>query len=329
VANAAPAGLDEGVANLERFNWLLDQATRELDRDRQALHAHEQAFTQLEQSAGERFDQLEQGLGERAHDLASGRSQAEEAMQALSDEALAATESRLAQAQQQVEGSGREVEQDLASATGLIQQGWSALDAGGFDEAASAQDAFDAELDRQEAALESAVAGFEQGLAASRQETEGAETEAEQAIAGLGAEADRQAAEVEAVRGLAAFVSGTFVPSLEAAAETLQDEVGALYAAFASDGESARNELVDGIEALVEEAAGQIEEQGLDGIAGAVESAVEGPVSALQADFLETGTALTAGAAVAEEAASQADQLSWAAGVVAEIDRLLDAMKGQ
>jgi hypothetical protein len=59
-----------------------------------------------------------------------------------------------------------------------------------------------------------------------------------------------------------------------------------------------------------------------------VEDVLEDALAALHGELQGTEQALSAGAEVTDAAAALADPLSWAKSVVAEVDRLLDAMKG-
>jgi hypothetical protein len=322
---ANTSGLDDGIERLERFNALLARTTTGLEQDRGRLDTRGQALERLRGAGEDRLHELQQELASADREAESGHAQAEQAVTALSDQAAGLAEAELGEALERMESVGGHVERALSTAREDLEQGSAELRSEGFTPALAGLEAFEAERARLSELAEQSFGDVAAALSEARAQVEEAEGEAEQAAADLGAEAG-QTSGLEPVGGLAAYVGGTFVPELQAELATLQSGLQDEYTSLGAEVETEQDGLLEEVSAAIAGAALQVEQDGLGALADAVEEMLEGPVQTLAAELAEAETALDAGAEVAESASRQAPQLEWAKRVVAEIQRLLDAM---
>jgi hypothetical protein len=320
--------LDEGVENLERFNGMVAQAVAALEEDAQRLEAHGEAIERLTASGTEALEALQSSTLERSREMASSRSQAEAALQALGGGLDELAEPGLAGAGQQIAEAGDQARDNVAAARETLEQASDELDSNGLEPATSATDDLDSELDHVREEVASAFATLAAELADAQEEVASAETGADSGITEVVEVAAAQQAELAPVEELAAYVSATYVPDLQAAVDTLETDVRQAYAALAADAEAAHERLVEDATAAVDATVERIEADGEEQLGNAVEEVLEGALPEMAGELQEAEKALAAGAEVTDAAAALVDPLSWSKSVVAEVDRLLDAMKG-
>src|SRR5687767_6371893 len=100
------AELDDGIANLERFNALVAETNATLRNDTGTVESQTEAFAQLEGDAQEELSGFDTDLGELETELEQGQTEARDAMEDVAELASQAADSRLEDAESGIEQKG-------------------------------------------------------------------------------------------------------------------------------------------------------------------------------------------------------------------------------
>jgi chromosome segregation ATPase len=320
------ATTDDPIANLQRFIASLTMSNGAVEKITQHVQETSHGFTQLEAEAHDHGGSLKEHLEEFRSKLDAAEDEARRAIEDLRH-AAESSQQALAEAEGHVEQAGDDFEEKVHAVSAHLDDEHSRLTDQGFTVLGHTLDQAEHQLDseRQESEqafkeLEGAVHGFETEAQTAWETAHGA---FDHATSDVSHEESELAAEASGAHQ--AFDSAG--SEIEGACHSLEGDIGTIYDTFTAGVDAASTELDGATQNLLQEAAGYIEAGGHEHL--------EEPASALEADALGplgqeyTGldAVLHSAATTASELEPLADDLVKAKAVVAEIDKLVNAVQ--
>ncbi|MET0556612.1 MAG: hypothetical protein ABW221_26475 [Vicinamibacteria bacterium] len=321
------AGLDEAVANLERFIGKLTEATGVLGDVGEHLDEKAREFAQLEQAAGEDGDTVSGHLDEAQDALESARGEAEEALADLEHAAGEGARS-MSEAKDQADQSASDLEDKVRTALADVDEAHQSLASDGFQALGQALDELEqqmqAEANETVQALDAMVTDV-QGLA---QEAEMTWQEAESAadVAAAVVAAAESAVESGAGEGTTAFEAAAV--EAESQCASIGQELEALYGALQSTVAAEGGAWDQAIEHLARALVTILEDGGRERLDEPAELLGDEAFDALDREYDTVAAGLGAAETTATELLPLADELVRSRSVVGEVSELLKALGG-
>ena len=321
------ATLDEGVHNLDQLCTQLADASQRLQAHSASLDDLEEALSGLQERMADETQELHDDLEDGLQEIDDAVEATVSAVRELSDATHTATDEQLEAAGSRAEDAAAEISR-VEQVTDPLDGAFTRLDDTGFqvlDTAAGDLAAGTAALGEQSAQafadIERALQDAQSRLGQERGQTESAFTDAEDALL----HEERNA--LEEAAGASVEGWSEVVPAAVAEEEAaLGPRITSAYEAFGQAADGDADKLIATVDAAVEdlqaEAAAQCQR-----MEEAVERALSGALAPLAEQAAAMAATLDSGRGLAEAIAAQAHDLEIAPRIVAEIERLLQAVE--
>jgi hypothetical protein len=318
------AAFNESVGNLQEFNGILREAISRLNEQTPSLEAQATALQQLETQAGGSLDELNSAL-EQIDGAFDGQSaHAGEEVQQLTAAAAKGTDSRLPEAQQDVDERASTLEQALAGDGATLEGHWSDLHTSGFEPAAGVLVSLATEAESLQQGAEGAFDDADAELAAARADADATHGAVDGAASGFASETDGQQGAAEEV-GQVASVLEQSAGELSGAIDAMVAELEQAYTTLGQEAGKADDEMVAEVYGIIQEAGTGVDEEGRE-VEQGVTQVGEGASAQLVGVLTQTEALVAAGENVTEPCSSLVPELAKCRDVAGEIERLLQAM---
>lgn len=324
---ASPA-FDDGIEKLEGFCTLLGQTSAALLREGEVLDARGDSIEKTESEARQRCEQVAERLGAALDDVTDAEEDAVEQTDRLGEAAQDLAGNRLSAAEESLESAGEAFEERAGQDRAGLEKEVLDLFEAGFAALGAAIDEMETEVARAGEAARQALEALGQGIGetGAHVKEDGAKT-----VAAL-EEAERGVAEDDAhelERQVAAHVDlwvEELPEAVRAECASVAVPLEALYREWEAEVVAEGDELSEGVAGLLEDAADIVANEAGQPLAAAVEETTNGSFAALAGQREALLPALEEGEPASEAAAALVDDLSVARRLVAEIERLLNAL---
>lgn len=323
----ASGGLDDGVANLERFISVLTSTTDRVEQTTSTLESHAEALDDLEDTAEEKLGAFADDVDDFTDQLDSTEEEAVAEIRGLGEAAREAADGALAQAESDLrEAESSFEDQTTRSAESLDSREGSLVDSGygGF---LGAVDRLGGELNDARQEVDTGFEDFE-GAAG----TLGDETSS--AIEDASAKTEEATTWVEQHESELADQVAGFVGDLEAALSdaladqaSVGDEAEQLYASMAEAAEAEGKDLQDQVEQLLDEASGFVAQAASDQLDQPAELVLQEPMPTLDSELDGLSDVLDEASGTTADLEPLVGELVTAVSIVGTIDEMLNAME--
>lgn len=315
---------DESVSNLQEFNALLRETLPRLATQTQSLGDQATALQQRDAETAGGLDGLNSEI-ERLESSFEGQcTHAGEEAQQLTAAAAKGSDSRLPDAQQDLDERASTLEQALAQDGEALDAAWSDLHASGFEPAESVLVSLASEAESLQQEAEQVFDDNDAQLDSARTEASGAQGAVEGAASGFAAEVDGQQGAADEV-GQVATALEQAAGELSSAAEVLASELDQAYTTVAQEAGEATQEMVTAVSTLLETTGTAVEDDGRQVEQGVAEVGA-GASAQLVSALTQTEALVSAGETVTDPCTTLVPDLARCRDIAGEIERLLQAM---
>jgi chaperonin cofactor prefoldin len=322
------ATLDQGVHNLDELISTLVDATGRLQAHNASLESLDEALHGFADTVSAAFEDIAERLQSSIDALEDATSDLESELQELTGALRSAAEERLDAAGGRADTAGTELTQELQDTRTGLTTAFAALDESGFQVLGAAVQAVMDGTVALSGQMTQAFADLGQSLqdqqAQLGQEREQGEQSLQEAAGGLrGADHDTlQSASEESIAGWSREVPA----AIEGQAAAFGPDIEAVYDAFQQEAGTAADAIMAGVDAALREAQEEGSAQAAQ-LQGTVEATALEAVVPLDEEEGRLEATLAAGALLSDTLESMQADLDVTPRLVAEIDRLLQAVE--
>jgi predicted nucleic acid-binding Zn-ribbon protein len=320
------ATTDDPIANLQRFIASLTMSNGAVEKLTQHVQETSHGFTQLEGEAHDHGGSLKEHLEEFRSKLDTAENEARQAMEDVKHAAESGQQA-LAEAEGHAEQAAGGFEEKAHAVSAHLDEEHSRLTDQGFTVLGHTLDQTEHQLDseRQESEqafkeLEGAVHGFEN-------EAQTAWEAGHAAFDHATSDASHEASELAAEVSGAHQAIDSAASEIEGACHSLEGDIGTIYDTFTAGVDAAGTELDGATQNLLQEAVGYIEAGGHEHLEEPANALEANALSPLGEEYAALDAVLHSAATTASELEPLADDLVKAKAVVAEIDKLVNAVQ--
>jgi hypothetical protein len=322
------AGTDEAVSNLRDFNASMAKASAALGEQSSAVEAEGSAIEALAGEAGDAIGELNDELEEAHEQLQQAAGDAEEALDAVTDAATDAAQSKLTQAQADLDeahdgfGEKREDGQDE------LQERFTRLTEAGFQAFANTVDEVEGELERTRDACHEDFDGLEGSLEELRGRVDGARTDTGEAMQAATDEIEGEVEEVATeFTNLTQEWDSSVDETLRSGCQGVGQGLDAAYGDWTGGMESAADAMAQSASDAIAAAAAFVGEERFQAQEEALAAVLTGGGEALVTEAGQGVAALEAGQALATSLDPLVADLQIVLRVLDRIDELLKAVE--
>jgi hypothetical protein len=323
----AEARVDEGVENLERFSTLLAETTANLGARASLLEEHGAGLEKLDDEARARMGRVNDRLEAALDRLDDRQQEAVEETEDLAGAAEKLTPDVLGDAAARLHVAEDGCARRLDSARSRLETEMLDLSRSGFAALADALDQIEAGLRRAGEGAGDGLQALEETLAELEVRAGGVRADGVRVLDAVQQELGREQQTLEASAAEALTRWADASNEIEEDGAAVADAVEALYGAWRDELLSEAQRMMDAVAELMQQGAAFVLEDTGRPLGQQVEGVAEGALQPLAGDVERLCPILAEGEQQADTASSLVEDLLVVRQVIAEVDRLLAALK--